>query len=441
MSKLVTKSVEGPKKTLEQELEELENKEVLLKEDLKKPDTLLREAYFSDSPKKNLIVKWAENLEERHDLEIELHRSLTVKTVGGISSYIKSELKKMGVPSSTLSYVHESLGHKYKYEKYDSSEKDESEGDAEQRLNSSNLIANYSKENTSLLETIHQQIEFLKNFRNKAKSSRILSALSPAELLQYEETNLRIQASQLFAGQIIDDRQSVPILAQLKLVMAIVASTNNFAAGQYVSQVKQYGANKMIDSQAFFEKTAKEAFDNLPKKTQDQMKVALKNIEIMRKSVQKMEEKSKSKKRPVMNFEDVMTPKQAMKIVFGLVKNVLSVFDHKDRDPAILDGYYGLMCPECGSFRVREKEHPDSGEWLCFCYSCEWWFESKTVVKCGMCHLPFFEEILEIILAKSTPMLDKERNELPAKESKCPRCDNPLILPAKMFMKPKLRGK
>lgn len=439
MSKLVEESVS---KSPEQELEELENKELLFKEDLKKPDTILRETYFSDSPKKNLIVKWAENLEQRHDLEQKLQRSLTVESIGGISSYIKDELKKMGVPQSTLSYVHESLGHKYKYEKYDSSKKDDDEGDTEHRLDSSNLIANFEEENQPLIQTINQQIDFLKNFRNKAKSSKILSAISPSELLEFEETNVRIQATQLFASQIIDDRQSVPILAQLKLVMAIVGATNNFASGVYVSQVKQYGANKMIAARKFFEKTSKPFTEilikALPKNLQEPYANNLKTLHKMQRQLKKMEERQKG---PHPKADDVMTSKQAMKIVFGVVKNVLPVFDHKNRDDAIVDGFYGIECPECGSFRVKEREHPDSHEWLCFCYRCEWWFEAKTVVKCNNCHLPFFDDILEIVVKTASPIQDSAGNDTGTRDSKCPRCEKPLILSAKMFQKPKLRGK
>ena len=444
-SKLVEASV--AEKTPEQKLEELKNKELELKEQIKQPDSLLRDMYSSDSPKKDVIVEWAGNLEQQYEIEVKLHRIPVVEAVGAISSYIKSELRRLGVHPSTYSYVHEVLGYKYKNEKYDSSKREDDEGDVQHRLDSSKPIADFEKENASLIETFEQQRDLLKSFINKAKSSKILSELNSMQLLRYEETNLRIQATQSFAFQVIDDRQSVPILAQLKLVNAVVASTNNSAAGMYVSQVKQYGANKKQEGDEFFNKISAMIFSALPDKYRKLFLDTIKSIKKLKTMMHKIIEKQKLKQLPPKNLEDVMTSKQAMKIIFGAVKNVLPVFDHTeirghhDRDAAIVDGFYGVTCPECGSFRVRERIHPDAHEWMCFCYHCEWWFETKTVSKCWNCHIPLFEELLEIILKTAKSMKSPDGKPVGAMKSKCPRCERELILPAKMFQRTKLRGK
>lgn len=445
MSKLVESSVE--EKTPEQELEVLKNNELWLKEQIQKPDSYLRTLYSTAAPKKDVIVLWADNLERQHELELQLHYDPALESVGEISSYIKSELRQLGVHQSTLAYVHEVLGYKYKNDKYDSSKTEEDEGEEKLRLDSSKPIADFERENASLIETFEQQRELLKSFISKAKSSKILSELNSMQLLQYEETNLRIQATQSFAFQVIDDRQSVPVLAQLKLVMAIVASTNNSAAGMYVSQVKQYGANKKQEGDAFFNKISGIIFSTLPDKYRKLFLDTTKNIKKLKSKMQKIIEKQRIGKLSPKNLDDVMTSKQAMKILFGAVKNVLPVFDHTeirghyDRDAAIMDGYYGISCPECGSFRVGERTHPDSHEWLCFCYHCEWWFEAKTVSKCWHCHIPLFEELLEIILKTANPMETPDGKPTGAMKSKCPRCEEELILPAKMFQRTKLRGK
>lgn len=446
MSKLVEESVE--EKSPEQELEELKNKELELKEQIKQPDSLLRDMYSSNSPKKDVIVEWAGNLERQYELEVKLHRTPIVESVGAISSYIKLELKSLGVHQSTYSYVHEVLGYKYKNEKYNRTlNQDDDDGAVQQRQDSSNTIADFEEQNASLIETFEQQRELLKSFISKAKSSKILSKLNSMQLLQYEETNLRIQATQSFAFQVIDDRQSVPVLAQLKLVMAIVASTNNSAAGMYVSQVKQYGANKKQEGDEFFNKISGIIFSAFPDKYRKLFLDTTRNIKKLKSKMQKIIEKEIAKQLPPKNLDDVMTSKQAMKILFGAVKNVLPVFDHTetrghyDRDAAIMDGYYGISCPECGSFRVGERAHPDSQEWLCFCYHCEWWFEAKTVSKCWHCHIPLFEELLEIILKTANPMETPDGKPTGAMKSKCPRCEEELILPAKMFQRTKLRGK
>lgn len=450
MSKLVEESQEKPEiieKTSEEELEELKNNEIWLKDQINQPDSVLRNIYNTDSPKKDVIVSWAMNLERQHELEIKLDLQLTVETVGGISTYIKDELRKLNVHPSTLHYVHEVLGVKYKYEKKNRynrvSEEDDLSGSSPQ--DSSKTIADYKLENQSILEMISQQKQLLTNFETKAKSSPILSTLSADERLRYEENNLRIQATQLLADQIIDDRQSVPIYAQLKLVMAIVSTTNNFAAGMYVSQIKKFGASKMQDSEEFYKSISNSVMAALLRTDRVLYKTTLRNIKQLRTKIMKIEQKlakkRKSKKESRKPKSDFMTSKQAMKTLFGMVKKVLSVFDPMTRDDAILDGCYGITCPECGSLRVREREHPDSHEWLCFCYDCEWWMEAKTVIKCGRCHIPFFEDILDIILKNAIPITNKKGEPIGAMEATCPRCENDLILPAKMFQVPKLRGK
>lgn len=445
MSKLVETSV--AEKTPEEELEALKNNELWLKQQIQQPDNYLRTLYSTAAPKKDVIVLWADNLERQHELEIELHYDLTLESVGQISSYIKLELKHLGVHQSTLPYVHEVLGYKYKNEKYDSSKTDEDESEEKLRLDSSKPIADFEKENASIIQTFEQQRDLLKHFIDKAKSSKIASELNSVQLLEYEEMNLRIQATQSFAFQVIDDRQSVPVLSQLKLVNCIVGSTNNSAAGMYISQVKQYGANKKQEGDEFFNKISAMIFSALPDKYRKLFLATTKSIKKLKSIMQKIIEKQKIKQLPLKNLDDVMTSKQAMKIVYGAVKNVLPVFDHtkvrghNDRDAAIMDGYYGISCPECGSFRVREREHPDAHEWLCFCCKCEWWFEAKTVSKCWSCHMPLFEEILEIALQTATDVTNKKGQPIGVKETKCPRCEHVLVLPAKMFQRTKLRGK
>jgi len=448
LSELEVETQKILKITPEEELEKLKNQEAWIKQQINQPDSVLRNIYSTDSPKKDLIVDWATQLERRYELELQLNLKPIVKEVGAISTYIKDELRKLKVHESTLHYVHEVLGVKYKYESKNRYHQEDDENDlrGSTTQTSSNTIADFATENKSLIDTINQQMDFLHNLRNKAKSSRILSALSHEERLMYEETNLRIQATQLFAAQVIDDRQSVPINAQLKLVMAIVAATNNYAAGMYVSQVKQHGANKALESKDFFEQTSNAVLKIFSSKHKKLFKETFRKIKNLRAAIQKAEEKRKTKS-DVQNPADAMTSKQAMKIVYGLIKNVIPLFDHKDvkghhdRDAALVDGHYGLHCPECGSLRVREKEHPDSHEWLCFCYHCEWWFEAKTISKCWNCHIPFFDDILAVILQTAVDITNKRGEPLGAKKCECPRCEKEVILPAKMFQAPKLRGK
>lgn len=438
MSNLVEKSVQVESQSPVEELEHLKNNEMWLKDQIKKPDNYLHSLYGTNTPKKDIISQWALNLERQHELEIKLKRTTTLKSIGHISSYVKSELRTLGVHSSTLSYVHEILGYKYKNEnknRYQSEDDDDLRCSTSQ--SSSIPIANFLQENESILLTISDQIDFLKNYRNKARSSHIISKLNDKQLLEYEEMNLRTKATIVFADQIIDDRQSVPTSAQLKLVMSVVASTNNFAAGMYVSQIKQFGSSKMQESKNFQTKITKPLFQSLSTKNQKLYEIAMGNIKLLNKEFVKIQKAETPASKKTLSL---MTSKQAMKIVFGVVKKTLNIFDHKTRDEAILDGFYGVQCPECGSMRVKEKTS-GSSEWLCFCYKCEALFEARTVIKCWQCHIPFFEDVLEVILKNSQEIIGKDGKETGARESKCPRCDEGLTLPSKMFKIPVLRSR
>ena len=452
MSKLEVKTIEElvePEKSLEEQLVEVKSEIAQLRENLSKPDAVLRAIYNTDSPKKGAIETWATKLEKEYYLECKLEKEPVVEKVGLISTFIINEMKDMGLHRSVFTYVYKSLGHKYKNAAKSHSTEDDEDWQSQTAKNSSKTIANYALENKSFIETVNRQIHFLKNLRTKAKSTRILSALNYNERIQYEEINLRTQATQLIGEQIIDDRQSVPTLAQLKLVLAVVAATNNSAAGMYISQIKRFGANKMEESQNFFVATSRVIMKYFSDKDKQLFAETLKNITILRKRIKKVEENIKKAdivEPKISKPDDFMTSKQGMKIVYGLVKNVLPIFDHKegrghyDRDAALLDDNYGIVCPECGSFRVRERAHPDSGEWLCFCYKCEWWFEAKTVSKCWSCHIPLFDDILAVILKTAKPILNPKKEATGALEGSCPRCQKPIILPAKMFKITKLRG-
>ena len=444
MSELVEESTESNEKTLQQKLEEVKQKLSWMDKQLLQPDSVLRGIYSTDSAKKDFIVTWAEALEEEYEYECKLKVQPIVEEVGLISTFIINKMKGMGLHRLAWSHTHKVLGHKYKNATRSHKQEPDNIWRTESAKSSSNTIANYELENQAFIQTLDQQISFLKILRAKARTTRILAALDYKQRLQYEDTNLRIQATQLIGKHVIDDRQSVPMYAQLKLVMAIVAATNNFAVNMYVAFIKRFGVNKMQEAENFFVATSRIAMKAFSDRDQKRFADIFKNMKIMRKRIQKIDEAHNKEKKP--GTSDSMTPKQGMKIVFGLVTNVLTVFDHKlgkghkDRDAALMDGHYGLACPECGSYRVRERPFPDSGEWLCFCYDCEWWFEARTVSKCLNCHIPLFDEILEVILKTAKPILNTKKEHTGAMQSPCPRCKKPLILPAKMFRKTKLRG-
>lgn len=112
-----------------------------------------------------------------------------------------------------------------------------------------------------------------------------------------------------------------------------------------------------------------------------------------------------------------LSRKQAKKIRTGRVRNVLPLFDPRNRDDAIAQNFYGLQCKECDSWRVDRKEslgHKD----LLHCYACTNEFLGKTVSQCKYCFFPFYAEVLQIIKNNG---------------SKCPKCEKDIRIPISLM--------
>ncbi len=381
--------------------------------------------YKSKSPKRDLIVEFAKYLEFEFEKQTEQKLPTRVPSIGSISSFIKREMKRLGCDDSVTSYVHKVLGYKYKEDKYNSAKIDADKGENDSRLDSSN----FEQENEILILEIENQIDFLKLYRTKLRTSSCLSQLDVKQRLQLDETILNMQATRQFASEVIDDRQTVPFLAQNMLIASVVADTNNYGAGIYVANIKKFGANKSSDSANFFANTAKKAFTFLPKRLKPKLVKHFREITDLYKSIE-------------IDFlkedKDTMTSKQAMKIVLGFVNNMLKIHDPRDRDSALIQGYYGIQCPECGSRRCQEREHPDTHEDLIFCYSCESWLICKSTPMCWGCHLPLYDEIMEH--AKKKMKVETNDNDGSVVEGvrviECPKCEKQIRLPPKHLEKP-----
>ena len=109
-----------------------------------------------------------------------------------------------------------------------------------------------------------------------------------------------------------------------------------------------------------------------------------------------------------------LTVKQATKFKNGDKPNQLPLFDPDSRDVAIFLKYYGLQCPKCKSWKVRQ--HSDSRE--LHCIDCDNTFTGRTVSKCWYCQAPLYKEDL----IKMIP-----------KENHCPHCDKEVRLPQELI--------
>ena len=95
-----------------------------------------------------------------------------------------------------------------------------------------------------------------------------------------------------------------------------------------------------------------------------------------------------------------LTSKQIGFIQEGVVPEYLSIFKPDSRDSAIFQGFYGLSCPGCLSWRVVEPTDNESGNANLKCLDCGDKFKGKTVSKCPHCQVPLYKEDLLHIVKK-----------------------------------------
>ena len=324
--------------------------------ELHDPDSTVSIFCLASGSRKEFFNVWAEKLEYLQTVgEFE-------GSVNSISGYIKKVLRNSGKKNVTH-YVHIVLPNKYKDERYDNTE-EEIEGVTKLPLDSSKDI-NCEQENAKSIEIYKKVRDAFSAKISQLKSEHYESKLDKKDL---DHGYLILNNAINFFNEAHDNRQSVPTITQHTLAVTIASATMNYATGLFLAKLKKYGASK-----------------------------SKKNLKLL----------------------DELTPKQAGKICRGNVKNVLALFDPRNRDQAIDCGFYGLQCPKCSSFRLEEKAHPDAGEWLLFCYNCNNWSEGKTITKCRFCYYPFYDNALKQI----------------EEEEKCPNCQKPVSMPKSRIIK------
>jgi hypothetical protein len=225
---------------------------------------------------------------------------------------------------------------------------------------SSSLNIEAEKENEAWITAINNQIDFLRSFRNKLSNSHFMSLLPDDIKKQCKETLQNIETITNISNAIGDDRQSTPLEMQHLLASAFIIETNNFAAGIYISLIKDFGANR-----------SKKARENL-KKLADAGEKIIKD-------------------------PDTMTSKQAMKIILGHISKVAELYDPKNRNEALLCGYHGTQCSNTACRSWRTYLDFDGPELSCRCYACYKTTERGIASKCLHCYLPFYDEVVQVM--------------------------------------------
>lgn len=106
-----------------------------------------------------------------------------------------------------------------------------------------------------------------------------------------------------------------------------------------------------------------------------------------------------------------ITKKQAAKVEGMVEANMIPLYIPKDRDMAVFLGWYGLKCPDCGSWLVRESSDSTSNELECL--GCGGEFTGYTVSHCPRCR--------RLIYLEDVPAI--------AESGRCPECNHYIRMP------------
>jgi len=273
--------------------------------------------YLEPGKKRELILRWASNLEQLHTIG-KFEQPITT-----ISSYITDYLKENNLGRET-SYAREVLPFKYKQmemnrsDTFDFSGAEESSDTSVAKDSSTLLAEDCKKINANYITRLERTIKWLGELKKCLESDTILEAEIPEQEL--EEYFVRWDAALARIQEVMDGRQQVLPSTQHMLFYALSQATLNHAYSNYVRFMRDFAS---------------------------------------------------------------ITAKQSGKILRGHVTKMLLLYEPKNQDEAIFNGFYGTICQRCEGFdtpswRVQFKYNSDASKFMLYCYRCGKWHEAKT---------------------------------------------------------------
>ena len=137
---------------------------------LNDPNSVEHRIYLSDAPRKDLITRWATNLEQLHDAG-EFHQDINT-----ISTFISNKFRQWSMPRA-IHYVREVLDYKYKNPDFMSRLEDSEE---KPQVYSSNLLSFEAKQtNTLLISFMIHTIDALKKNIERLRKDILLESKVP----------------------------------------------------------------------------------------------------------------------------------------------------------------------------------------------------------------------------------------------------------------------
>lgn len=209
---------------------ELNKKIEFLKSQLQTPGNFIYDIYNSPSPKKDLILKWAQSLEELHNLG-EFKEPITE-----ISTVIHDELKEMKLDRARA-WAWEVLPHKYKnLSKIHNEDEDLVSSVQPSEISSKDLAYKCQQANKGYIRRLDKTIDILKKVKHNLETRTIfVPKLDQRELgefyLIWDHSTKRLE-------EILDGREKVLPSQQHILFFCLAEATKTFTFSQYVRHIR-----------------------------------------------------------------------------------------------------------------------------------------------------------------------------------------------------------
>ena len=208
---------------------------------LTEPNSVEHRIYLSSAPKKDLITRWANNLEKLHEAG-EFHQDINT-----ISSYISNKFRKWNMPSA-VHYVRHVLDHKYTNSAYD---RTEDGGQENHKISSKDetkeILAFEAKQtNTILLSHLVRTKAVIQNIIERLRRDVLLESKIP----ENELDALYVNWSHILQRTVEawDGREKVLSTQQHLMAYALSNYSLNHAYVQYVKYAKE--DTKLTEKQA-----------------------------------------------------------------------------------------------------------------------------------------------------------------------------------------------
>jgi len=231
-----------------------------------------------------------------------------------IANYLMKKIQSIDADISKV-WVYDSLPAKYKTHRFNT------ENELSEFTDNSSLNTNYEQENKAEILFVEQEVALLKLRLSKLRTSHYTSKLEPES---YRENYIIRQSSQKLLIDALDDRKTIPLNTIHLLLLCYDNSNLKYAAGEYISLLKKFGAQKKDEG--------------------------------------------------ITDLSKIFSPKQFGKVLRGHTRELHQSLEINTQEDAYANGFYGRKsCDNCASWRLIMETQYKNGKFeapTLYCFGC-----------------------------------------------------------------------